>query len=91
MISGDRFSSLQRSGNDFVNRAPATAQLQLAGFDARQFNQPIYETTQAIALFVDHFHHLYSRVAIECSGKFAAADFVEQCRDRSLDGSERRA
>ena len=43
------------------------------------------------ALFVDHFHHLYSRVAIECSGKFAAADFVEQCRDRSLDGSERRA
>ena len=43
---------------DLFGVSPVPSQLKLARFDARQLNQSVYETVQAVALFVDDFHHL---------------------------------
>src|SRR6185436_19673221 len=62
MLARHWLCSRQSGGDDLVHSAPATSQLQLACFDTSKFDQSTNEPAQTIALFVDYFHHLDSRL-----------------------------
>src|SRR4051812_39547728 len=68
--------------------------MHLARFDARQLHQALNETVEAVRFFVYDFEHLLPAFPVELNRLLAFGvrpQLVEQSRDRSLDGSERRS